>query len=175
LICAALSRRTADPPPATAPEVGWGEADQGLQARIRPAKPSWGLDEVLSFTLDLRNRGDKPVAQAPAIPFCEVEFDGVWYVYGDVAVLSMPGRGLNPGQQVDGWLTVSLDRPWVRNDCCRPFIRIEDPVKLNKVRLHAPPGKHTVRVSFPFPDGVRPVSGPAEITVLKTDAVKPAK
>jgi hypothetical protein len=163
-------------PAVKAPDRDWGAADHGVEARLRPAKVEWGLDEVPTFGLDLRNHGNQRVSQAPAEPFCELEFDGVWYVYGDVVVISMPGRGVPPGGQVDGFVTVSLDRPWVRKDCCRPFVPIENPVTLDKVRLHTPPGKHTVRVSFPLLGEIRPVSGPAEITVLKTDAAaKPGK
>jgi hypothetical protein len=149
-----------------------GRAGPGVQARLRPDKTEWGLDEVPTFTLDLRNRGDKGVSQAPAVSYCEIEFDGVWYVYGEPVVIRMPVQILPAGGEVDRWLTVTLDRPWVRKDCCKPIVRIENPVKLDKVRLHAPPGKHVVRVSFPFQDGARPVSAATEITVLTMDAVK---
>ncbi len=157
------------------PDREWGAPDQGLQARLRPDKTAWGLDEVPTFALDLRNRGEKAVSQAPAVPYCEIEFDGVLYVYGDTVVIAMPSQNLPAGGQVDRWLTVALDRPWVRKDCCRPFVRVENPLKLDKVRLHPPPGKHVVRASFPFPGGARPVSAATEITVLTMDAVKAAK
>jgi hypothetical protein len=106
------------------------------------------------------------------VPYCEIEFDGVWYVYGEPVAIRMPVRDLPVGGQVDGWLTITLDRPWVRKDCGPPFVHVQNPVKLDKVRLHTPPGKHVVRVSFPLQGGVRPVSAATEIAVLTTDAGK---
>jgi hypothetical protein len=173
LVCVIRSAAAVPAPPEPVQE--WGPADQGVQARLRPTKAAWGLDEVPSFTLDLRNHGDKAARQAPAVLYCEVEFDGVWYVYGEPLAIRMPVRDLQPAAQADNWLTFTLGLPWVRKDCCPKSVRIENPVKLDKVRLHTPPGKHTVRVSFQFPDGPRPVSGPIEFTVLKTDAIRETK
>jgi hypothetical protein len=175
LLLVAIAGSAADDPPLAGPDREWGVPDQGVQARLRPTKAAWGLDEVPTFALDLRNRGDKAVSQAAAVPYCEIEFDGVWYVYGEPVVIRMPVRVLPPGGQIDGWMTVSLDRPWVRKDCCPRPVRIDNPVKLDKVRLHTPPGKHVVRVSFLLEGGARPVSAGSEITVLLTDAVKAAK
>ena len=175
LLLMAVTAPSAPNPVKAGPEQEWGAPDQGIQARLRPAKTAWGLDEVPTFALDLRNCGDKAVCQVQVVPYCEIEFDDVWYVYGEPVVLAMPASNLPAGGQVDNWLTVTLDQPWVRKDCCRPFVRVENPVELDKVRLHTPPGKHVVRVSFPLQGGARPVSAATEITVLLMDAVKVAK
>jgi RNA polymerase sigma factor (sigma-70 family) len=146
-------------------EPAWGEADGGVQARIRTPKVAWDLGEAPTFILDLRNQG-KQTPRAFQRPFdCAIEVDGTWYAYGKPVSWVGPTEPtpLEPGKQFNDWLTVSVDDSWVdKSPSLAPGA---------KGRLSLPPGKHTIRIAFPL-DGakpLRPISGPVEIEVREGD------
>ena len=137
-------------------EAAWGDAVDGVQARLVASK-AWDLGETPDLTLDMRNNGDKTPHQCRAPNFCEIEWDGQWHQYGGPGDLDCKHFSLQPGKQVDDWVKVGLDIPWVRKG---------DKDK----RLEIAAGKHTVRVAFLFDDGPRVVSQPVEIEVGKESA-----
>ena len=137
----------------------WGEAVDGVQARLRPAKAAWDAGETLEFALDMRNQGEKTPHQCRAPNFCEIEWDGQWHQFGGPGDLDCKHFFLNPGIQIDDWVKASLDIPWVRKKGDK------------EERLQVTPGKHIVRVAFLFDGGApRPVSQPVEIEVGKESA-----
>ncbi|HVS40320.1 MAG TPA: sigma-70 family RNA polymerase sigma factor [Gemmataceae bacterium] len=135
----------------------WGEAVDGVQARLRPAKTAWNVGDTLEFLLDLRNKGEKTPHQCRVPNFCEMEWDGQWYIYGGSDDLDCKHMFLQPGKEIDEWVRVALDVPWVRKD---------DKGK----RLQVAAGKHTVRVAVLLEDGPRPVSQPVEVEVGEESA-----
>ena len=143
-------------------ESAWGEPDGGVQARIRTPKAVWDAGETPTFILDLRNQG-KPTPHAFQVPFdCQIEVDGTWYRYGaPISWLGPPDpTALEPGKPFNDWLTVSADDGWV-SQAAKGAPGPEE-------RLPPPPGKHIVRIAFPFNGenpAVRPVSGPLEIEI----------
>ena len=138
-------------------ESAWGEAVNGVQARVRTAKTVWKADETPTFHLDLRNQGTM-TWNARRVPYdCQIEVDGTWYSF-DKPSGPYPAVGdlLEPGKQIDDWATVSPDKNWGSS--------------AGKM-LHFPlaPGKHTVRVTYPLngktKSANRAVSGPVEIEI----------
>ena len=122
---------------------------RGRDARIRPghAEP-----------------GEKAPYQCRVPNFCEIEWDGQWYAYGDKGDLECKSTALEPGKEIDDWVKASLDIPWVHKK--------DD----KEERLQVAPGKHTMRVAFLFDGGgrlgrvPRPVSQPVEVEVGKESA-----
>ena len=137
-------------------EAAWGDAVDGVQARLVASK-AWDLGETPDLTLGMRNNGDKTPHQCRAPNFCEIEWDGQWHQFGGPGELECKHFSLQAGKQVDDWVKVGLDLPWVRKG---------DKDK----RLEIAAGKHTVRVAFLFDDGPRVVSQPVEIEVGKESA-----
>jgi RNA polymerase sigma factor (sigma-70 family) len=143
-----------------APE--WGEAVQGVQARLRPSKTAWDIGETPEFVLDVRNRGEKAPFQCRVPAFCEIEWDGQSYVYGGKGDLDCKSTSLPPGKEIDEWVKLSLDMTWVRRG---------DP----DMRLQVGAGKHTMRAAVVFnadsgPTWITAVSQPVEIEVGKESA-----
>ena len=153
-----------DKPEVKKVEPEWGEAVGGVQARLRPTKTAWDAGETPEFILDMRNQGEKTPHQCRVPNFCEIEWDGQWYRFGGPGDLDCKHTVLAPGKQIDDWVKVSLDIPWVRKKGDK------------EERLQVTPGKHTVRVAFLFDGGgrlgriPRPVSQPVEIEVGKESA-----
>ena len=142
-------------------ESAWGDADGGVQARIRTPKAVWKAGEAPTFILDLRNQG-KQTPHADQMPFaCKIEVDGIWYDYGRPVSWLGPTEPphLEPGKQVNDWVTVSPDDSWTSKTA----------------HLSLPPGRHTVRIAFYlFSDEKPPIraeSGPVAIEV-REDGVK---
>jgi RNA polymerase sigma factor (sigma-70 family) len=140
-----------EPPP-------WGEAVDGVQARLRPVKVRWDLGDTPEFILDMRNQGEKTPHQCRAPNFCEIEWDGQWYTFGGRDELECKHFTLNPGRQVDDWVKASLDVPWVHKKGGKDE------------RLQVAYGKHTVRVAFRFDGVIRPISQPIKIEMGKESA-----
>ena len=92
--------------------------------------------DALSFALDLKNIGDKPVEDYPIGFQCEIELDGTNYKY--TAPLSVPTSLINlePGKEYRSHVQVTTDEWWqdARGD-----------------RLTLTPGKHKVSVAYPLP------------------------
>jgi RNA polymerase sigma factor (sigma-70 family) len=146
-------------------ESAWGEAVDGVQARLRTPRAVWKEGEAPAFSLDLRNHG-KQTPHGLRIPFdCEIEMDGTWYLYGGSVNMKAADTPLEPGKQIDDWVKVSPDEKWMNKS--------PGPVRGPKDHLLLPPGKHTLRIAFPFSGEkppIRPVSGPVEIEVGKESA-----
>ncbi len=153
-----------DKPEVKKVEPEWGEAVDGVQARLRPTKTAWDAGETPEFILDMRNRGEQTPHQCRVPNFCEIEWDGQWYRFGGSGDLDCKAFFLNPGKEIDDWVKMPLDIPWVRKKGDK------------EERLQVAPGKHTVRVAFLFDGGgrlgdvPRPVSQPVEIEVGKESA-----
>ena len=139
----------------------WGEAVDGVQARLRAPKADWDAGEAPTFILDLRNRGkETPNARRVGLD-CQFEVDGMWYSFMlPTGPYTPVGDLLEPGKQIDAWATVSPGKNW------RSFTG-------KKVDFSLAPGKHTIRIGY-WLQGVtphiRPVSGPLEIEVGKESA-----
>ena len=145
-------------------EVGkqsdWGEADGGIQARVRTPKAVWGAQEAPTFLVDLQNVGkDRP--HSLHIPSdCEIEVDGQWYDYVGPVDVDSKDTVLEPGKQYTDWVTVTPDKLWQ-----------EKAPKDGKPRPLLPlaAGKHIIRVAYPIPIGreklLRPISEPIQIEV----------
>ncbi len=137
-------------------ESAWGEAVDGVQARVRTAKTVWKADETPTFHLDLRNQGKK-TPNARRVPYdCQIEVDGTWYSF-ELPSGPYPSVGelLKPGKQIDDWATVSPDKNWVS-------------LTPKKDRFPLPPGEHTIRISYWLngeKGNIQPVSGPVEIEI----------
>ena len=156
----------ADKPEPKKADDEWGEAVDGVQARLRPTKTHWGAGEAADFVLDVRNKGETAHGGCRVPNFCEIEWDGKWYQFGGRGDLDCKSFSLEPGKQVDEWVKALPDIPWVQ----KPDPKPSDPPTIGAVvlwRLRVEPGKHTVRVGFRFDDGARPVSRPVEIEIGK--------
>ncbi len=129
-----------EPPP-------WGEAVDGVQARLRPAQPRWDAGAPPEFILDLRNQGEKKPYQCRVPNFCMIEWDGKWHRWGGSDELDCKSTVLEPGKQIDDWVKVSLKVPWLNG---RPAsIKGSEPLEISA-------GKHKLRVSFQFEAGEFP-------------------
>ncbi len=137
----------------------WGEAVDGVQARLRPTRTTWDAGETQEFILDMRNQGERAVGACRVPNFCEIEWDGQWHQFGGPGDLDCKEFFLNPGKQIDDWVKVPLDIPWIRKAAGD-----------KEERLQVAAGKHTVRVAFLFDGGPRPVSQSVEIEVGKESA-----
>jgi RNA polymerase sigma factor (sigma-70 family) len=159
-----------DPPPPEkarrggVDELPWGDADDGVQVRLRPRQHRWNVGETPTFDVDLRNRGDKPAGVVRPADFWEVELDGVWYGR-KIEKAAVPETPLEPGTEVKDWVALPLDGKWVR-DVTGPDRYESDK---NQEALPLAPGKHKVRVAFNPRPGLRPVSNAVQIEVLKGD------
>ena len=114
-------------------ESAWGEAVDGVQARLRPTKTAWDVGETPEFRPGHAEPGEKAPYQCRVPNFCEIEWDGQWYAYGDKGDLECKSTALEPGKEIDDWVKASLDIPWVHKK--------DD----KEERLQVAPGKHTMR------------------------------
>jgi RNA polymerase sigma factor (sigma-70 family) len=151
-------------------ESAWGEAVDGVQARLRLADESSYTSSGPEFNLDMRNRGEHAHKAYRMSRYCEIEFDGEWYLYGGLDDLSKRiSSSLEPGKEEDNWVNVSLadGMPWVRKT---PDRKRGDPLRDNDANWQVAPGEHTLRIAFEFEDGTRPVSPQVEIKVGRESA-----
>ena len=126
-------------------EPTWGEADEGLQCRLRPDKRIWHTGETLTFKIDIKNHGQRmfafPSSQVQQI--CKIQFDGKWYRWPSPVT-------------IDGsiWPLAS-------------GVQFEDiPIALHKqFGIKITPGRHVVRVALVL-EGVQVVSNPVGIKIL---------
>jgi len=142
-------------------EVPWGEAVEGVQARLRADKTVWKAGEVPAFKADVRNIGNRQLGLAPAQQVCELELDGVEFSWaGEVSVIS---GVFPPGAKFDG-IEISLGQFWAS--------------KKGGLPLKLTVGKHRLRVTFfvTTPPGVpykviaSVVSNPVDFTIEKGSA-----
>ena len=112
-------------------EPPWGEAAEGVQARLRADKTVWNAGEVPAFKADVRNTGNRQLGLARAQQVCELELDGVEFSWaGEVAVIS---GVFPPGAEFDG-IEISLGQFWAS--------------KKGGLPLKLTVGKHRLRVKF---------------------------
>jgi hypothetical protein len=149
----------------------WGKADaSGVQIRLQAVKRVRPSTETPSLTLDLRNTGSKTALYFGLGQECLIEVDGHWYAWSEPISINMPARQLFPGKEKDGAVTVELTAVWfTRSDV--PDWDGESAGDIKGItQLKLSPGKHTVRVKFPFEfesteKPVKVISNPVEIEV----------
>jgi uncharacterized protein (TIGR03067 family) len=155
-------------------EPDWGEARDGLKARLRPDRRSWKADEVPTLQAEVRYDGkyaDLRVSRdGAAHPLIEV--DGKAY-RPERAVRGLlplgPFAALPPGGRHDG-IPYRLDTAWV------PF-----GLPTGEPPLQLAPGRHTVRVRLEVNNGLggdkllQVWSNPVTIDVLDKDGALPGK
>jgi hypothetical protein len=137
-------------------EPAWGEAVEGVQARLRAEKAQWKAGETPELKANVRNNGNRELFVAQAQQLCELEVDGKWHPWvGDIDVTS---SAFGPGREYKD-IRITLDDHWHTREGDKP-LRLE-------------PGKHTIRVAFIAPPSakgqggpVRAVSNPVEIEIL---------
>ena len=130
----------------------WGDAIGGVRARLRLAKTTFKASEPFEFELDLKNTGEQTYEEGPIPQNCEVELDGSVYKYTGPINITTPVFRLTPGKEFIPFVTVTADRLWLHSGTVvTPFILA--------------PGKHKVRVSYPLPGKVKPVSQKVEFEV----------
>ncbi len=62
-----------------APQIPWGPASEGVQARLRADRRTWKHGETPTVLSDVRNRGARELHLWRHQALCELEFDGRWY------------------------------------------------------------------------------------------------
>jgi len=119
-------------------EVPWGKAVEGVQFRLRPERFTWKQGQPLRFTLDIHNRGSRPIR----IRTKDLAFDFWLVLDGKLYFRHAPGyddfgQELIPGDMIKG-VPVVLDESVDQNRWWS-LKKAPQPLKLT-------PGKHTVCV-----------------------------
>lgn len=140
----------------------WGDAVNGMRARIRLAKPRLRADEPLTFELDLRNDGTELRKVRTAFFHCWVNLDGRTYGYSGDIDHPLVSTDLKPQGEVSPLLTVTPGANWVAL-LANPAI----PFKLTS-------GKHTLSVTYPVDDKTHVSTKPVEFEVAADDWGDPA-
>jgi hypothetical protein len=109
--------------------VPWGEAVEGVQARLVADKTSWKSGEVPTLQAEVRNEGERDLIVWQSQRFCELQVDGHWYGQWFIEGKS---SWLPHGRQYTG-IIVTLGAEW--------------PAKADAKPLSLTPGKHTVRIA----------------------------
>jgi RNA polymerase sigma factor (sigma-70 family) len=136
----------------------WGEPAGGVAARVRLAKEKFKAGDPLAFELDLKVTGDTTYEDGP-IPFhCRIELDGAEYRYTFPVSYPTSIQKLAPGKEYVPYVKVTTGDGW-------ETVNVEG--KPSKLTLT--PGKHTLRVTYPLPGNVRPVSPKVEFEVAAGD------
>jgi len=126
-------------------EPTWGEADQGLQCRLRPDKRIWQTGETPTFKIDLKNHGRRMFAfpSSHVQQICKIQFDGKWYHWPNAVTIDGSIWPLAAGVQF-GDIPIVLDK---------------------RFGIKITPGRHIVRIASVL-EGVQIVSNPVGIKVL---------
>jgi hypothetical protein len=128
-------------------ELPWGDAVEGVQARLHPKKVRWQAKETPAFELELRNQGKRPWKGVATQHYCELQVDGKWYKYG----ANFPGApltDLKPGMHADHWLDVSLGGQWYKVADEKEKRAEEDKPGGKGGPIVLAPGKHTIRLAY---------------------------
>jgi beta-lactamase regulating signal transducer with metallopeptidase domain len=145
----------------------WGEAVQGVQARLLANKPQWQAEEYPSFAVEVRNQGTKPLRiWANQLMGWELEYDGQWYQPPkDVTFARLNSTGIDAG----GWVPFAIHLNHPPSGGPNAWNRKADgtPLKLT-------PGRHKVRVAVWANEkderqpgvGIRAASNLVEIDIL---------
>lgn len=126
-------------------EPTWGEADEGLQCRLRPDKRVWQAGETPTFKMDIRNQGQRMFAFPPSHiqQICRIQFDGRWYYWPVPVMIDSAVWPLASAVQFDD-IPIALD--------------VQFGIKITA-------GRHVVRVALAL-EGVQVVSNPVGIKIL---------
>ena len=133
--------------------VRWGEAVEGVSARLVADKTQWKAGETPTFKAEVKNEGKRelqiwPVGEGN----CEVQVDGAWF--SCALNVDAPGRAFGPGKHYEG-IGIGL----------YPGLWLD--AKGGPLALRA--GRHTVRVAFNASaagERLRFESNPVEIEIL---------
>jgi hypothetical protein len=131
----------------SAAELPWGDAVEGVQARLHPKKVRWQAKEAPAFELELRNQGKRPWKGVATQHYCELQVDGKWYKYG----ANFPGAlltDLKPGMHADHWLDVSFGGQWYKVADEKEKRAEEDEPGGKGGPIVLAPGKHTIRLAY---------------------------
>jgi hypothetical protein len=134
----------------------WGDAINGVRARLRLAKTKLKAAEPLTFDLDLRNDREDVRKIDWAYFHCDLTLDGKRYVYAGDIDHPLVIKDLKAKAELAPFLTVTPDTNWVT---------MTDP----RVPFKLPTGKHTLSVAYPV-GGKAPAATPAvEFEVTSED------
>ena len=109
LLVSAPIAHAAELPRHPVPPAGWGEPADGLSVRLSADKPVWDFRQQRFFKFSVRNDGPEPVMLARTQIAGQLEYDGVWYPWGNPTLVTpMP---LASGEEVDN-IMVSIGADW---------------------------------------------------------------
>jgi beta-lactamase regulating signal transducer with metallopeptidase domain len=141
--------------PAAAEEPSWGNADKGVRVALRPGKTKFAPGEMIRFSVDLANRGDRAISaliSQQSTVWSEVEIDGAWYAWS--SQITPRYAEIGSGAESRGFQLAlnGPDVPWVKKDA-------------RYLPLVLPPGRHTIRVAVPCVDAKKPHDSVAAMPV----------
>jgi len=141
----------AQTPPA---EAAWGQAVEGVQARLRAKQSKWNEGTVPRLWADVRNQGKRNLFIRTQFNRCELEVDGQWYRG------PLPGGRLlrlqpfAPDRQYDN-IGVDLHGSWE----FAGSRSARTPWGSGRQRVKFTPGRHTIRVAFTAMASMKPMAG----------------
>ena len=155
--------------------ANWGEAVEGLQARLHTRQTNWDLGTTPRLFVDVRNQGTRSLLFQMKYG-CEVEVDGQWFrkpVYTrETRALPSP---FPPGRQYDN-LVIDLDNSW--QEAGEAAKRLG---QIKRLKDQITPGQHVLRVAVTATADktgpgkpVRAISNPVEIKILSGRPTEPA-
>jgi RNA polymerase sigma factor (sigma-70 family) len=172
----------------------WGQAEAGLQARLRTDRDKWPAGKVPTLELEIRNRGTETWSYCAHPAFVEIELNGAWFTQADIPAERL-SQVFKPGSRTDRPLRLTLTSEWTRPGAGGVGGReqfgpggpgLGNPpfggqgFRPPPVSLEFNPGKHTVRAAYRFEKAggnppVRVVSNPVEIEIADYPNGKPVR
>jgi RNA polymerase sigma factor (sigma-70 family) len=142
------------------PKTGaWGDAVNGLRARVRLPKEPIKAGGLFEFDFDLRNDGDKPRALDAYSVLCDVEIDGVRYAYLEKDDLKGNPRTIKPRDELSPFVSV-LPEMWRKVK--------SKPGEPDGIAHALTPGKHKLVASYIL-DATTRVTAPAIEIEVRAD------
>ncbi len=86
-------------PEQAGPLPDWGEQVDGVQVRLRANKEEWKTGELATFSVDVRNSGERRMTLCPTQVNCELEVDGQPYSWSGVGAYQVQGTGRRAGDR----------------------------------------------------------------------------
>src|SRR5262249_50247756 len=143
-------------PPKSGP---WGDAINGLRARVRLPKEPIKAGGLFEFDFDLKNDGDKPRELDAYSVLCDVDLDGVRYAYLEKYDLKGNPRTVKPRDELSPFVSV-LPEMWRK---VKPKAGEPDGI------AHAlTPGKHKLVASY-IVDATTRITAPAVEIEVRAD------